>query len=72
MKYVIYNDSTLTFENFGISDIEYADTINPGGVATWNGDLSKFRDVGGKLLTYHGRQDGVRATVLIFALCAQI
>jgi feruloyl esterase len=61
MKYVIYNDSTLTVEEFGISEIEYIDTINPGGVATWNGDLSKFRDRGGKLLTYHGRQDGVSA-----------
>jgi hypothetical protein len=34
MKYVILNDSTLRFENYGISDIEDADTINLGGVAT--------------------------------------
>jgi hypothetical protein len=60
MKYAIYNDSTRTDENFSLSDIEYADSINPGGVATWDGDLSKFRSRGGKFLTYHGGRDGVR------------
>jgi hypothetical protein len=35
------------------------DTINPGGIATWNGDLSAFRDRGGKLVVWHGRRDPV-------------
>jgi feruloyl esterase len=72
MRYVIYNDSSLTLEEFGISDIEYADTINPGGVATWSGDLAKFRDRGGKFLAYHGRRDGVRIpAMVVFLRCAQ-
>ena len=60
MKYAIYNDSNHNFLNFTVSDIEYADTINPGGIATWSGDFSAFRDRGGKFLTYHGRSDSVR------------
>ncbi|KAG6853873.1 hypothetical protein C0991_000480 [Blastosporella zonata] len=30
---------------------------NPGGISTFSGNLSKFRDRGGKFLTYHGRRD---------------
>jgi feruloyl esterase len=33
------------------------DEINPGGVAAFDGDLSGFRDRGGKFITYHGRKD---------------
>ena len=29
-KYAVYNDSTYSFDNFGVPDIEYADTIDPG------------------------------------------
>jgi hypothetical protein len=59
MRYAIYNDSLHSFDKFGVSDIEYADTINPGGISTWNGNFSEFRNKGGKLLTYHGRSDAV-------------
>lgn len=47
------------FDNFGVADIEFADTINPGGIATWNGDFSAFHDRGGKIVAYHGRGDEV-------------
>jgi hypothetical protein len=42
------------------------DTINPGGIATWNGDLSAFRDRGGNLVVWHGRRDPVSFS--LFAL----
>ena len=42
-----------------MKDIELADRINPGGIATWNGDLSSFKDRGGKIITFHGRRDSV-------------
>jgi len=61
-KYAIYNDPEHSFQGFGVLDIEYADTINPGGISTWNGDLSRFRSQGGKLLTYHGRRDFIVAS----------
>ena len=47
------------FDNFGVADIEFADTINPGGISTWNVDLSAFHDRGGKIVAYHGRGDEV-------------
>jgi len=56
-KFAIFNDSSFSFDNFSVKDIEFSDTINPGGIATWNGDLSPFRNRGGKILTYHGRRD---------------
>ncbi|KAJ7645068.1 tannase and feruloyl esterase [Mycena polygramma] len=40
-----------------IFDAPLWDSINPGGIATFDGDLSAFRNRGGKLLTYHGRRD---------------
>lgn len=63
---MIYNDTEYTFEDWGIKDLEFADTINPGGVATWDGDFAEFRNGGGKLMTYHGRMDPVRH---LSALC---
>lgn len=60
-KYTIYNDSSHTFDNFSISDILFADKINPGGIRTWDGDLSEFKKKGRKFLTYHGTRDGAMA-----------
>lgn len=60
MRFAILNDSNHSFENYSIVDVEFADTINPGGISTWNGDLSAFRARGGKVITYHGRRDQVR------------
>jgi len=58
-KFAIFNNSEHSFKNFGFQDIEFADTINPGGISTWNGDFNSFRQRGGKIITYHGRQDQV-------------
>ncbi|GLB40755.1 putative tannase and feruloyl esterase [Lyophyllum shimeji] len=56
-KYAILNVSRYDFSNFGLNDIALADTIDPGGISTWSGDLSSFKTRGGKFLTYHGRRD---------------
>jgi feruloyl esterase len=58
-SYAIYNDSNHSFDNYSVADIEFGDTINPGGVATWNGNVSAFEDRGGKIITFHGRSDQV-------------
>ncbi|KAF8189772.1 hypothetical protein K438DRAFT_1832074 [Mycena galopus ATCC 62051] len=34
-----------------------SEAVNAGGIATFDGDFSAFRDRGGKFLTYHGRAD---------------
>ncbi|KAF7360771.1 Carboxylic ester hydrolase [Mycena venus] len=56
-RFAVFNDTEHGFSNFGLVDIELADQINPGGIATFDGDLSTFRNRGGKFLTYHGSHD---------------
>ncbi|KAJ7469133.1 tannase and feruloyl esterase [Mycena latifolia] len=58
-RFAIYNDTAHDFSNFGLQDIPLWDSINPGGIATFDGDLSAFRNRGGKFLTYHGRRDPI-------------
>ncbi|KAJ6569732.1 tannase and feruloyl esterase [Mycena vulgaris] len=58
-RFAIYNDTEHDFSNFGLDDIPFWDSINPGGIATFDGDLSAFRNGGGKFLTYHGRRDPI-------------
>lgn len=58
-RYAIFNDSnwdplTLKKEDFPLSS-----TLNLFNIDTWEGDLSAFRDRGGKLLHYHGQVDGI-------------
>ena len=58
-RYVVFNDSD--WDPFSLVPADYT-TIsnqNPFNVETWQGDLSAFRDRGGKLLTYHGLKDGI-------------
>ncbi|KAJ6556128.1 tannase and feruloyl esterase [Mycena capillaripes] len=58
-RFAILNDTNATFANLSIQDVPLWDSINPGGIATFNGDLSTFRNRGGKFLTYHGRRDPI-------------
>jgi hypothetical protein len=59
LRYAVFEDPDHTFENFSISDIEHAEVLDPGEVNTWNGNFKAFRERGGKIVTYHGRQDAV-------------
>ncbi|KAJ6479361.1 tannase and feruloyl esterase [Mycena vulgaris] len=56
-RYTILNVTEHDFTNFGLKDIALFDKINPGGIATFDGDMSAFRNRGGKFLTYHGQRD---------------
>ncbi|KAF7344213.1 Carboxylic ester hydrolase [Mycena venus] len=58
-RFAILNDTTATLANLSVQDVPLWDSINPGGIATFNGDLSAFRNRGGKFLTYHGRRDPI-------------
>ncbi|CAI6097697.1 unnamed protein product [Clonostachys chloroleuca] len=53
----IYNNSDWTENNFTLSDLDYALSINPGGVNSNSRDLSRFYKRGGKVLAYHGLVD---------------
>ncbi|KAJ7152646.1 tannase and feruloyl esterase [Mycena crocata] len=57
VKYTILNVTEFDFSDYGPQHGAMMDEINPGGIATFNGNLSAFRDRGGKFLTYHGRID---------------
>ncbi|KAJ6490683.1 tannase and feruloyl esterase [Mycena vitilis] len=56
-RFVILNDTNADLSNLGVHDAPLWDSINAGGISTFNGDLSAFRNRGGKFLTYHGRRD---------------
>ena len=68
MKYVVYNDPSFNYSQFGLADIALAQALDPGNVSTFSGNFSAFRSRGGKLLTYHGRVDDVRHSRLIICL----
>jgi len=58
----IYEDPTRSLDTFSVSDIEYADAVDPVGISTWSNavdGLGEFRDKGGKVLTFHGTRDPV-------------
>lgn len=50
-------------DNFSVADIEYANKVDPLGISTWSNavdGLGKYREKGGKVLTFHGTRDPVR------------
>ncbi|KAJ7857312.1 tannase and feruloyl esterase [Mycena olivaceomarginata] len=57
LHYAVFNDTGFDFREYGHEHAVLMDEINPGGVAAFDGDLSGFRDRGGKFITYHGRKD---------------
>ena len=59
MRYVIYNDSSYDFADFGLKDIMFSDKLDPSGARTFSGELSPVQRRGGKIITYHGRRDEV-------------
>ncbi|KAJ6474013.1 tannase and feruloyl esterase [Mycena vitilis] len=59
VHFAVLNDTTYDFSDFGLADIEAMDHDNAGGMKTFSGDLSAFRNRGGKFLTYHGRRDPI-------------
>ncbi|KAF5346128.1 hypothetical protein D9758_009917 [Tetrapyrgos nigripes] len=58
-RYVIYNDSSYDVTTLGEEDWALAEQRNPFNIATWNGNISSFRDRQGKLIAYHGQADGI-------------
>ncbi|KAI9740282.1 MAG: Tannase and feruloyl esterase [Cirrosporium novae-zelandiae] len=58
-RYAVYNDSSFDVTTLDESDYDYSDSLDElhGNISSWSGDLSSFRDRGGKLITYHGMSD---------------
>ncbi|KAI1269708.1 tannase and feruloyl esterase [Xylariaceae sp. FL1019] len=53
----VYNDSTWTPTDFTEMDMDFAVNLNPGGVNAGETDLSEFYARGGRIISYHGRND---------------
>ena len=62
MRYVVANDVNYDYSQFWIDDIYAMDALDPGSISTFDGDLSAFRERGGKLISYHGRADPVSSS----------
>ncbi|KAJ7695379.1 tannase and feruloyl esterase [Mycena rosella] len=62
LRYAVLNTSEFDFSEYGPHQGRLMDEVNPGGIATFDGDFSAFRDRGGKFLTYHGRIDPLIAS----------
>ncbi|CAK5265911.1 unnamed protein product [Mycena citricolor] len=58
-RFAVINDTAFDFGTYGPEHGRLMDAVNPGGVATFSGNLTAFRDRGGKFLTFHGRMDGL-------------
>jgi feruloyl esterase len=58
-RYAIYNDPTWNPEHLSLADVAYAAQLNPFNISTFDANLSSFRALGGKILTYHGMQDQI-------------
>jgi feruloyl esterase len=58
-RYVVYNDPGWDPATLNVKDYTAAAAKDPSGIATWDGDLSKVRDRGAKILHYHGQADPI-------------
>ncbi|KAK5136184.1 hypothetical protein LTR08_004021 [Meristemomyces frigidus] len=58
-RYAILEDPTWDPTTQTSADADTAARKDPSGISTWKGDLSAFKNKGGKLLHYHGQADPV-------------
>lgn len=58
-QYVIWEDPKWNPDTIGPKDYDRGAEMNPYDIETWEGDLSKFRRRGNKMIHWHGLQDGL-------------
>nr|GAT47363.1 predicted protein [Mycena chlorophos] len=59
LKYVVLNGSEVQGKDYGITKNKAIRAATGEEMDTSSGDFSAFRERGGKLITYHGRADGI-------------
>jgi feruloyl esterase len=59
MQFVVKADLNYDLNTFNEQDARDALQANPDNVRTFEGDLSRFRDRGGKVIHWHGQNDEV-------------
>ncbi|KAF3928492.1 Tannase [Dactylellina cionopaga] len=63
LKYAVFNDPNWSFaQDFSLDVVDSVLASDLYGVDTSKTDLSEFKSLGGKLITYHGLSDGLIAT----------
>ncbi|KAF7368248.1 Carboxylic ester hydrolase [Mycena venus] len=60
LRYAVLNTTEFDFSQYGPQHGRLMRAVDAGGISTFDGDLSAFRDRGGKFITYHGRVDPAR------------
>lgn len=58
-RYVVYSNESWDPSSLALHDYDHVLNQNPFDVQGWSGDLSAFQSRGGKLITWHGLQDGL-------------
>ncbi|KAL4866526.1 putative feruloyl esterase B-1 [Aspergillus spectabilis] len=58
-RYVVYSNPEWNPATWTLTDAEVAISQDPFEISTFNGDLSAFQRKGGKVLHYHGLEDGI-------------
>jgi len=63
-QYAVYGNPFWDGKNFSIADVFYAQQHLPQELNTWTGNLTAFKNRGGKLIHVHGTQDTVCCCLL--------
>ncbi|KAH8645435.1 Tannase/feruloyl esterase [Xylariales sp. PMI_506] len=58
-RYMLLDDPSFDWPSYNDSLVAYADSVDPGSPTAADYDLSTFRDLGNKLVLYHGMADGL-------------
>ncbi|KAF5366828.1 hypothetical protein D9758_006537 [Tetrapyrgos nigripes] len=58
-KFVVNSDPNLDVKTLGPSDWKKCIAQDPFNISTFKGDISAFKNRGGKLLSYHGQADSL-------------
>ncbi|KAK7063612.1 Tannase/feruloyl esterase [Favolaschia claudopus] len=56
-RFAVFNDPAFNTTMLTQDEIIFAQMLNPGGINTFSGDISKFRKRGSKILHFHGQVD---------------
>lgn len=58
--YAVLDILNFAASNYSLQLVEYTDSVDSSklfNISTWKGDLSAFKNRGGKVISYHGQQD---------------
>ncbi|KAK7455208.1 hypothetical protein VKT23_011083 [Stygiomarasmius scandens] len=63
-RFVVHSNPSLDVHTLGEADWKLAQQLDPFNISTVKGNISAFKERGGKLLTYHGQADGLASPII--------